>query len=51
MFRRSDRRVPPGRLPVRAARRTNWVEALRFWLPFAAVVLAVWLTVPVHATP
>ena len=50
MFRRSDRRVLPGRLPVRTARPAAWLEALRFRLPFAAVVLAVWLTVPVYAT-
>lgn len=36
-------RNPPDRL-------ARWAEAARFWVPFAAVVIAVWVTVPVGGT-
>lgn len=43
----SDRRLRPPRLPLRPSRLAPWAEAARFWLPFVAVVLTVWFTVPV----
>lgn len=43
----SDRRLRRARPPLRPGRLAPWAEAARFWLPFAAVVLTVWFTVPV----
>ncbi|WP_298013979.1 hypothetical protein [uncultured Aquabacterium sp.] len=47
MPRPSDRRLRSAPLSLRPGRLAPWAESARFWLPFAAVVLAVWFTVPV----